>query len=171
MVELSLHDVQWSREQGYPVLILHVEGEASGTLTIALSPGDAQLLSSRPPTSGLERLRLFGLIETITNGFSAQLQEIRLRLEPSMVLAADLFFASETHEFIAPASFADAMVLAKRADAPLLIDEHELRVIRAAQSANAAGRRTVHSSDPNLSHSMVAFIESLQLDDLPGPAD
>jgi bifunctional DNase/RNase len=163
MVELSLHEVQWSREQGHPVAILQVGGETAGNLSIVLSPGDAQLLAPRPPSSVVERLRVYGLLEAALAAFDAALHHVRLRLDPGMVLTGDLVYRAEQREVVMPATFADALVLAARAGVPMLIAEHDLRWIRAIQVPTA----TV--ADPTgmpMARAISTFIESLHIDDL-----
>jgi bifunctional DNase/RNase len=169
MVELTLHEVQWSREHGHPVLVLRVEGEAVGNLSIALTPSDAQLLAPKPPSAAVERARLFGLLESATAAFGARLAEVRFRLDPGMVLTADLRYEAPDRAFSLPANFADALVLAKRTGAPMLIGEHDLRWIRAMQSPAETSVGAIEPERTSLARAITSFIESLEIDDLPGP--
>jgi bifunctional DNase/RNase len=169
MVRLSLHEVQWSREHGHPVLILRVDGETAGNLAIVLSPSDAQLLAPKPPASTVERMRLFGLLEAATAAFGARLTEVRFRLDPGMVLTADLQFASAGRTITVAANFADALVLATRTGAPMLIGEHDLRWIRAMQTPAKTVAESVEPVSTQLARSIASFIESLEIDDLTGP--
>lgn len=168
MIELTVSDVRWSREHGHPVLVMSVEGESAGALSIVLSPTDAQLLSAKPVNGSAERLRLITLIEAMATALGARLSEIRFRLDAGMVLTADLLYESGLRKVAIPANFADAIVLAERTKTPMLISDRDLRWIRALQEPPQTSRGD-HQPAETLTASMTSFIESLKLDDLHGP--
>lgn len=171
MVELSLHEVQWSREHGQPVVMLRAAGHSTGTLAIVLSTSDAQLLAVKPPTACFDRLRLFSLLETVVGALGAVLTEVRLRLDARMVLTGELCYTVAGRTVLLPANFTDAVVLARRAGAPLLIAEDDLRWILAMQpQPTSVAGGLVEIPGAALARAITDFIESLKIDDLSGPS-
>ncbi len=165
MVELTVHDVLWSREHGHPVLVMSAAGKAAGAISIVLSPGDAQLLAVNPVGASVERSRLFGLIEGLVRALSARFSDVRFRLDSGMVLTAELSFECGLRTVTVPANFADGVVLALRAKVPMHISNQDLRWIRAVQETSP-----VQQSDLDPGPAISSFIESLRLDDLHGPS-
>lgn len=167
-IQLLMNDVRWSREQGHPVLVMDVSGESNGELIIVLSPGDAQMLATKPVIAIQERMRLIALVESLAGLLRAPLTEVRFRIDSGLVLTADLKFGRGPGQVSLSANFADAVVLATRSKVPMFISEQELRQIRASQEIGSTdtGRR---DSEIPLTSALNSFIESLQLDDLTGP--
>lgn len=168
MVDLTVSDVRWNRELGHPVLVLSVAGQAAGAISIVLTPGDARMLSAGPEMGSAERARLILLFEEFARALDARLAEVRLRLGSGMVLTAELDFSAGSRTVTVSASFADAVVLAVRALAPMRMSEHDLRLIRLLREPARSARRGFQDRG-ELTASVIDFIESLRLDDLPGP--
>jgi bifunctional DNase/RNase len=164
MVDLTIQDVRWSREQGHPVLVMSAEASGLSALSIVLSPGDARLLSPNPAAPGVERSRLVALVEAMARAFGATLSEVRFHLDAGMVLSSDLHFSIDGNEVRVAANFADAVIFAQRAGVPMRISKSDLVWIKAMQSPEAATTSSVQPPS-----AIATFIESLQLDDLRGP--
>jgi bifunctional DNase/RNase len=143
---------------------MSAEGKAAGTLSNALSSSDAKLLALKPAGASVERHRLIGLIEALVRDLEARLAEVRFRLDPGMVLTADLQLESGLRSVTVSADVADAVVLALRAMAPMHISEPDLRWIRSLQEPSPVYQSEFEPGTP-----ISAFIESLSLDDLRGP--
>src|SRR6186713_3087565 len=102
VAELTLHDVEWFAERGHP--LLGVVDRPNEFLTVALSTGDAQALAITPGCSGMERLRLFGLVETMLNQLDAHFTGVEFTVGPSCSLQATLHIATDRDEFTVPAN-------------------------------------------------------------------
>jgi bifunctional DNase/RNase len=168
MVDLALHEMRWSRDQGHPVLVLSISGQAKGAMSVVLSAGDAQLLAAKPPGNAAERLRLVDLFEELLRAMDGRLIEVHFHLDPGMILVAELCIETAERGIKLPASFADALALAIRSSAPMSISELDLRWIQAVYGTSA-DQPASETGATTLPSEISAFIESLQLDDLSGP--
>ena len=167
MLDVSLHGVRWNEAQGHPVLVLGTVGRR-GTVSIALSPADAQLLAAHPPAAATGRLRSIGLVEDLLCATRGRLQDVVLRLDAGMVLVADLRIEVDQQCIVLSSQLADAILLATRTGAPLRISELDLRWIRAVHSGQETAPPGPTMESP-LTRAMNSFIESLPLDDFTGP--
>lgn len=167
MLDVSLRGVRWNEAQGHPVLILSTVGRR-GTVSIALSPADAQLLAAHPPATATGRLRTIGLVEDLLRATRGRLQDVVLRLDAGMVLGADLRIEAGEQCIVLASQLADAILLATRAGAPLRIAELDLRWIRAVHGGQDPAPPAPSFESP-LTRAMNGFIESLPLDDFTGP--
>jgi bifunctional DNase/RNase len=167
MLDVSLRGVHWNEEQGHPVLVLGTEGRR-GTVSIALSPADAQLLAASSPAAATGRLRSIGLVEDLLRAMNGRLQDVVLTLDASMVLVADLWIETGGQCVVLSAQLTDAILLAARAGVPLRISELDLRWIRAVHSGQDPAPPAPSFESP-LTRAMNSFIESLPLDDFTGP--
>jgi hypothetical protein len=157
VAELTLHDVEWFAERGHPLLVLGVVDRPNEYLTVALSTGDAQALAITPGCDGVERLRLFGLVETMLNQLDAHLTGVEFTVGPTRSLQATLHIATGHDEFTVPANFADAVALGCRAAVPLTMSDAELA--QAVGTATAQTRATREESGDAIR----AFVETLDL--------
>jgi hypothetical protein len=157
VAELTLHDVEWFAERGHPLLVLGVVDRPNEFLTVALSTGDAQALAITPGCAGLERLRLFGLVETMLSQLDAHLTGVEFTVGPARSLQATLRIATDYDEFTVPANFADAVALGCRAAVPLTMSDTELA---AAVGTTNARTRTARDESGD---AIRAFVETLDL--------
>jgi hypothetical protein len=162
VAQLILHDVEWFAERGHPVLVLGVVDRPNAYLTVALSTSDAQALALTPTCEGLERLRLFGLVEGLLGRLNARLEEVEFAVGPSRQLQATLRLGTAGGEVTPPANFADVVALACRAAAPMTMTDAELTRAVAPSPAHTAAGRTEPAGP------IRAFVETLDLDWIDG---
>ena len=168
MLDMSRRGVRWNEAQGHPVLVLGTVGRR-GTVSIALSPADAQVLAANPPAAATGRLRSIGLVEDVLRAAGGRLQDVVLKLDGGMMLVADLRIETGEQCVVVSAQLADAILLATRAGAPLRISEMDIRWIRAVHGGPEPAPPAPAKESP-LTRAMNAFIASLPLDDFTGPA-
>lgn len=167
MIDVSLRGVRWNEAQGHPVLVLGT-GARRGTVSIALSPADAQLLAAQPPAAATGRLRSIGLVEQLLRAMQGSLQDVVLKLDAGMMLVADLRIETGEQCLVLPSPLADAILLATRSGAPLRISQRDVRWIRAVHGG-LEPPSPLHAAASPLALAMNSFIESLPLDDFRGP--